>query len=754
MALPTTKITGQINLPDGSLPSASWIEFQLTGFDTDAAEDITILQQVRRFHLDVNGNLDADLWANDDGVRSTFYRVTASAKAAYGNDRRTFGLGLIEVPSGGGTYDLNDLLPISPPAGASVSEYIAQLAASVASTDAASATAVAAADTAVAAATPAAELIANVRVTRDAFTDLASVTSGDLAVGEYAYIVGIGAWYERAPDAATDEHLDYSGGVGVKWYVHSGPLGYNVKAFGAVGDNVTDDSAAFIAAVTAAFNDRQTVGTAPNPLIGVRVFLPSTDGAYLLSQPESLMPNLGSQRASGLTIEGEARGSIVRVGFTSDDYLAYNNNQFLQVLFRNITFDANGNDVKFLFTTANGGAQDYIFENCFWSGTWEKLWVLRGLDNNSEWRFNSCGMNAYVQDVAMDVSDSDQFLNYWHVNCKWWLREGQFMRATDGGHHHYFNCDFSGLEPTMSNNTSTNGAFMFELTGRAHARGTCVFVMRDCRFEHKVPLSKLIYCEWNQGSVLFDNCDFNSNLYADDAAPNTEHARFDFENVRGPVVSWENCSLQGQHVYRYGVNAWQQDHRVKYDGCQIAWGEINDLIKVEANTTGIGAHTNFGGAPLITVDNSVVEPWYADGTPDVISNFTTVCFDADINGSTSRSSASKVRQFVMRNPQGGGTPTTTSGDFTLTMPQNVIITRVTWINNGSLTSIVVPDFQLKDGAGNVISSQSGALNASAIVEDAVHYNIGTDNVLTLTDANAVANQSGPGVYCLIEYMGG
>ena len=586
------------------------------------------------------------------------------------------------------------------------------------------------------------------------FADIAGVTSAQVPVGGSLIVTSLGATYERAPDAATDEHLDYSGSGGVKWYVVPCNNGYNVKHFGAVGDNVTDDSAAFIAAVTASFDGRQTVGTAPNPYITSRVFLPSTDGGYLLSQPESLIPNLGTSRASGLTVEGESRGTVIRVGFTSDNYLAYNNNQFLQVLFRNLSFDANGASVKFLFSTANGGAQDYIFENCFWSGTWEKLWVLRGADNNSEWRFNSCGMNAYVQDVAMDVADSDQFLNYWHVNCKWWLREGQFLRASAGGHHHFINCDFSGLDPTMANNTSTNGAFMFELTGRAHARGTCVFVMRDCRFEHKVPASKLIYCEWNQGSVLFDNCDFNSNLYADDAAPNTEHARFDFENTRGPVVSWESCSLQGQHVYRYGVNAWQQDHRVKYDGCQIAWGEINDLIKVEANTTGVGAHGNFGGAPLITVDNSVVEPWYADGTPDVISNFKTVCFDADINGSSSRSSSSKVRQFVMRNPQGGGTPTTTSGDFTLTMPQNVIITRVTWVNDGSLSSVVVPDFQLKDGSGSVISSQSAALNVAAIVEDPVHYNIGTDNVLTLSDANAVANQSGPGVYCLIEYMGG
>lgn len=52
----------------------------------------------------------------------------------------------------------------------------------------------------------------------DDFADIASVTASMVPVGGELRVVGIDMLYERAADAATDEHLDYSGSGGVKWY--------------------------------------------------------------------------------------------------------------------------------------------------------------------------------------------------------------------------------------------------------------------------------------------------------------------------------------------------------------------------------------------------------------------------------------------------------------------------------------------------------------------------------------------------------
>lgn len=204
MTVNTTTINGFIVLPDDTVREKSSVIFAMTGFDTDADDNATVVPIPIEAPIAADGSINVDLWPNPEGVRTTFYRVKFSIYN--GNRPILVDGGLIEVPATGGPYDLNDLLPIAPPSGATVDEYIAQLAAAVASAEDA-------ADTAVAAATPAAELIANVRLTRDDFSDLASVTSSQIAVGEYARVISLGFTFQRVSDAATDYDFETSSGV-------------------------------------------------------------------------------------------------------------------------------------------------------------------------------------------------------------------------------------------------------------------------------------------------------------------------------------------------------------------------------------------------------------------------------------------------------------------------------------------------------------------------------------------------------------
>ena len=71
--------------------------------------------------------------------------------------------------------------------------------------------------------------------------------------------------YEVAASGATDEHLSTAGGI--KLYVQEAVGGYNVKAFNAFGDGVTDDADAIEAAVNAALSGGRSVYFPPGDYV-------------------------------------------------------------------------------------------------------------------------------------------------------------------------------------------------------------------------------------------------------------------------------------------------------------------------------------------------------------------------------------------------------------------------------------------------------------------------------------------------------
>ena len=72
-------------------------------------------------------------------------------------------------------------------------------------------------------------------------------TALTVAPGQYVLTESEGLSYKVAPASATDSHVTTAGGV--KMYVQAGPNGCDVRAFGAVGDGVADDTAAIQTAI-------------------------------------------------------------------------------------------------------------------------------------------------------------------------------------------------------------------------------------------------------------------------------------------------------------------------------------------------------------------------------------------------------------------------------------------------------------------------------------------------------------------------
>lgn len=251
-------ITGTIEYADGSIPQNSRAEFYLNGVHIDA---VTIAHSAVYVPLDETGDITVDLYPNDVGYGADRYNVdlVTYSDSEYIREIRRVNLGKIYVADEDGQI-LQDLLAVF--TGPAVPLGVAQQAAQDAIDAAAAASAALAAlydgptlDTV-------ADLLADTALTYTAGQPR-TVTPGDFICTRAE-----GISYEVAPSSATDHHVATAGGV--KLYVQASGEGYNVAAFGAVGDGVVDDTVALLAAIDAShaiYNRSGIYGT--NPILGV-----------------------------------------------------------------------------------------------------------------------------------------------------------------------------------------------------------------------------------------------------------------------------------------------------------------------------------------------------------------------------------------------------------------------------------------------------------------------------------------------------
>lgn len=336
----------------------------------------------------------------------------------------------------------------------------------------------------------------------------------------------------------------------------------SVKDFGAVGDGITDDSAAFLAAQNAWVSSRR-VNLAPlansNKIGTLDIYVPP--GSYLITNPQAMLASTVSGRTQGMVWRGVPGGqSQILFQPATSGYLFYNNDAVLGLRLIDLWFNGNSSSAGFMHSTSNGGAQDYVFERCYFDGTWNFGLFLDGNNTNSEFQFNKCYLSGAIA-AFIDASSSDQFVNYFFTNCSIDSLSGVFLSFTKGGNIKVTDCDFSGYG---GGETVT----LFSLLGNTHGQGVCSFNCSGSRFEIGANCT-VLYSEWGFGQIKFDGCDMSSQAsqsWSQTCVP----IQFNWGNNGGPNVLFKNCLLMGLHQYIVGGNAWSEKKAVAYENCDTA----------------------------------------------------------------------------------------------------------------------------------------------------------------------------------------
>jgi hypothetical protein len=364
-----------------------------------------------------------------------------------------------------------------------------------------------------------------------------------------------------------------------------------VADFGAVGDGSTDDSKAFEDAYAYALSRvSDHVG---------RTVVDIPPGVYLITRPGALLAGDDpSNRANGLRFRGAGlRMSqiVFRPASVDQDngtYLCRNNDQWSNIAFEGLGFVSATPGASFFSSYSTGGAANYRFTECEWTGEWEYGLALDGSNTNSEMRWEACHVGgAYRQAFlysglskrSTDPAQQDQFLNYWFTDMNVTYEWGNFLEFPYGGS---ITCRagsyiVTGRRPTPHPVYGDESAF-FRFPRKDHFSSVQRLHVEDVRFELRDPSVLVIDCEWGGGTVHFNDCDDTANAFKD-FGPSVRGHRYSI-GPRGPLVRYDSCQLSGVHVFR-GDSGAPPPTVVRYDMCLLASHPAASF----ATATGLGS---------------------------------------------------------------------------------------------------------------------------------------------------------------------
>jgi len=562
--------------------------------------------------------------------------------------------------------------------------------------------------------------------------------------------------YNASRDGETDDGLVFDGWE--RTLVHRS---LNVKWFGAkanvpgayTADLVANNNAAFQKTLLALQETGLQSGPSGNlfsntAILGI--FIPS--GEYALGANGLFNgidngsvddPLLFDVVTRSITYFSDGNAILAFTNTGENEYAFKNDNVGQEITFRDITFVGVSPATNFVFSDAQANAQDYFFDRCTFRGSFNRVFTIRGGPNgnlNSEWGFRKCAFFNSAS-VILDISDSDQFLNYWFDQTKFWMTgNSRVLRADNGGHFKFVNCDWSRFAPTEE-------TYLFELTDDLSNFGVNDFRIINGRFEMQTEHARVLKSNWNMGNIEI-SADFGQAInrpFFRNNVNGVKHFEFNLKRNTSVNISFDNSVMMGYHEYNYTSNSFEGTARASYNNCSFpVRNKLDGFIRIDEN-----GHFNRSGISFVEIENAIFNDLRAVAGQDLNLEIPSVHYLPIFSNR-----GLKQKYFKIGHPARGGNPI--GGErFVLNFPEEAgsVITKVTWLlPEGRLTSFNNATFILEDLNGNDIATVNGRLRDGYNEEDRVFVNVRNlpEGKLVLRAANA--NQTAPEFFCLIEYF--
>jgi len=326
--------------------------------------------------------------------------------------------------------------------------------------------------------------------------------------------------------------------------------------FGAVGDGVADDSAAF-----RAMWDNVVSTATGGTLVTKKVWLGC--GTFLITEPGALAdsPTSGSgPQLRNVHMEGIGPRSC-EIVFSSDQGAASDPSAGALMVLRNRIrggtfrgFSVNSTNPNqtfaYLFTAAGGAQNRILWDDVELRGTWKRGWAANAAvdgDQNSEMKWHRCGAsNSASFSDAICASGFDpwhpqqnQALNWWFDHCTWEFDQGSVIRMDMGGFVHIVGGSWingiNGGSGTMIVMNPGTGTPVYD---QKH------LVIDGTRFEVRQP-NAILDTDWGGSSTLIDirGISVATNKLTNPAGYKLAHIRTG--TTVTPTVGFTSCQLPG-----------------------------------------------------------------------------------------------------------------------------------------------------------------------------------------------------------------
>lgn len=246
--------------------------------------------------------------------------------------------------------------------------------------------------------------------------------------------VGGGTGYMLKKVASNEDRTTDGGAT---WEVLTSVIGFNVRAFQAKGDGVTDDTDAVEAAIYAAFKSGRVSGTRR---FGCCVALPA--GKYRIAQSARLFKSFPRQDAGAASFSFFGAGA--NAGYSSaegasvlmfdpptnsdSEVMVDNDSRIYFTRFFNIGFVSN-NGGTFWSGQEGSGVQSFEFRDCGFRD-FANFFDIGGIANNSEWSFYACKFAGFTGKAFH--FNNEQALNWRFYGCDAEVFSGTLFHYSQG----------------------------------------------------------------------------------------------------------------------------------------------------------------------------------------------------------------------------------------------------------------------------------------------------------------------------------